>query len=192
MAKQKAAIIRYYAHGLYSEFYKTTIGVDFASKDLTINNKHVGLAILDIAGQERYGNYTQVYMSDASGAVIIFDANSPSELDDVNKWGEYIKRKVLTSEYISIPILLIGCLVNNTNESYKDLEEKYRKYSEEKGYIGYFIVDVKTGLNIEESFFSLAKYIVDNDIYPSSEEIDLTPKEGKGKKGEKNKVCVIQ
>jgi small GTP-binding protein len=73
MGTGKTSLIRQYAQGVFSEFYKTTIGVDFASKDLEWDDHtSIILQLWDIGGQERYGNMTHIYYQEAVAPFVVF------------------------------------------------------------------------------------------------------------------------
>jgi Ras-related protein Rab-11A len=52
---------------------KATIGVEFATKILKVENSMVKTQIWDTAGQERYRAITHAYYKGAVGAIIVFD-----------------------------------------------------------------------------------------------------------------------
>jgi small GTP-binding protein len=60
----KTSFIKRYVDNTFSREYKSTIGVDFATKLIQISeDKVVRLQLWDIAGQERYGSMTRVFFS---------------------------------------------------------------------------------------------------------------------------------
>ncbi|CAH0556758.1 unnamed protein product [Brassicogethes aeneus] len=63
-----------------------TIGVDFKTKRLSIDDNTVKLAIWDTAGQERFRSLTPSYYRDAQGAVLVFDVSSYSTFAKLEKW----------------------------------------------------------------------------------------------------------
>ncbi|KAH0790355.1 Ras family protein [Histomonas meleagridis] len=192
----KSTLIRLFVEGCrFNEFYKTTIGVDFANKKIQVNDKlTVNVQLWDIASQERYGNMSHVYYQESSGAIIVFAVNHPNEFDGVELWKKDIESKVFTSEGKPVPILLIGCLKGDINENWKPMEAKYRKYSEENGFVGYFTVDLNTGSNVEESITKLVNYILENNIEPQMdhEPIDLKTPYVKHTNNTKREVCLVQ
>ena len=65
---------------------KATIGVEFATKTVTVEQARIKTQIWDTAGQERYRSITQAYYKGASGAVVVFDITRRSTYDSISKW----------------------------------------------------------------------------------------------------------
>ena len=83
---------------------KTTIGVEFATKNIEVKGKTVKTQIWDTAGQERYRSMASAYYRGASGALLIYDITRASSFDNLEKWVEELKN--FASE--DIVCLLIG------------------------------------------------------------------------------------
>jgi len=65
---------------------KSTIGVEFASKELEIEGKKVKAQIWDTAGQERYRAITSAYYRGAVGALLVYDITKHVSFVDVERW----------------------------------------------------------------------------------------------------------
>ena len=171
MGTGKTSLVRKYVDGLFSEYYKTTIGVDFASKDIAWDDKtDVCLQLWDIAGQERFGSMTHVYYQEAVGSLLVFDIMRKQTLEYAKEWKKDIDSKVFTSKDKPIPCLLIGNKIDLAEDGKWDMTaEQMQQFCEENGFIGYFETSAKTGQNIEEANKALVKYIIENDIEPFSE-----------------------
>ena len=142
---------------------KSTIGVEFGTKILEIDNKKVKAQIWDTAGQERYKSITSAYYKGAKGAFIVYDITNKSTFESVDKWIKDLNSygdKNLT-------MLLIG------NKS--DLEDKRiinKEEGEEKAKsfeLGFIETSAYNGDNIDQAFDIMLKevlkrYIVENDV----------------------------
>ena len=53
-----------------------TVGVDFVSKTINVENKSLRMQLWDTAGQERFHSLIPSYIKDSSAAVIVFDITS--------------------------------------------------------------------------------------------------------------------
>lgn len=184
----KTSLVRQYVKGDFSEFYKLTIGVDFASKDIEYSdNLSINLQLWDIAGQDHNDKMLRVYYQEACSALIVFDLQRPFTFDKVAAWKKDIDEKVLTSKNNPIPCLLIGNKIDLiiNGEWYKTKEE-IDQYVQENGYVGFFETSARNGTNIEKAILSIVKYVVDNNIEPYIENVQ---KPVPNEKEKKNSCC---
>ena len=159
----KTNIMSKYIKDQFNITSKSTIGVEFGTKILEIDNKKVKAQIWDTAGQERYKSITSAYYKGAKGAFIVYDITNKSTFESVDKWIKDLNSygdKNLT-------MLLIG------NKS--DLEDKRiinKEEGEEKAKsfeLGFIETSAYNGDNIDQAFDIMLKevlkrYIVENDI----------------------------
>jgi len=158
MGTGKTAIIRQYVNHSYSESYKSTIGVDFALKEINWDAKSlIRLQLWDIAGQERYGNMTRVYYKEAVGAFVVFDITRNSSFEAVKKWKVDIDTKVTLHGDQPIPVVLLAnkCDLVKTPCS----EEVMNEYCKEHGFVGWFATSAKENVHIDEAVTCLVEHI---------------------------------
>ncbi|KAK9721557.1 Rab GTPase ypt31 [Basidiobolus ranarum] len=65
---------------------KSTIGVEFATRTIQVENKTIKAQIWDTAGQERYRAITSAYYRGAVGALLVYDIAKHVTYDNVNRW----------------------------------------------------------------------------------------------------------
>jgi len=65
---------------------KSTIGVEFATRTLSIDDKTIKAQIWDTAGQERYRAITSAYYRGAVGALLVYDIAKHSTYVNVTRW----------------------------------------------------------------------------------------------------------
>jgi small GTP-binding protein len=185
----KTSFIRKYVDGYFSEFYKSTIGVDFASKNLIMEEGKLTFTLQfhDISGQERDGKVNHIFYKDAVFACIFFDMEQISSIDVTKEWKKDIDSNVLRSTNERMPCLLVGSKADLLRGK---LDKDMNVYCNEEGYIGFFQTSAKTGQNIEESMKFLVDYLTRNNIKPettSSGCVDLNHKKAEIK--DKKKCC---
>ena len=149
----KTNILSKYLKGTFDESSKATVGVEFGTKNIKINDKKIKIQIWDTAGQERYRSITSAYYRGAKGAFIVYDITRQDTFDNIDKWVKDLK----TNGDKNTVIMLIG------NKS--DLEDK-RQVSTEEGQeladkygMLFFETSAKNGQNVEEIFQNSANEI---------------------------------
>lgn len=83
---------------------KSTIGVEFATKSVKVDDKVVKAQIWDTAGQERYRAITSAYYRGAVGALLVYDV---SKMDTFTKIRDWLTELSNNSEN-EIVIMLVG------------------------------------------------------------------------------------
>lgn len=83
----KTNIFNRLINGTFTVENKVTIGVEFATKILTINDSsHIKIQLWDTAGQERYKCMTDAYYRYTSGIMIIYDITNRKTFDQAKSW----------------------------------------------------------------------------------------------------------
>jgi len=161
----KTSIIKRYVHHIYSEHYKSTIGVDFALKVINYDDDTIiRLQLWDIAGQERFGNMTRVYYREAVAAFIVFDVTRTSTFEAVTKWKADIDSKVfLPNTETNIPIVLLANKCDLIKTGIIEETNQMDKFCQENGFIGWFETSAKNDIGINEAALCLVKTIMKND-----------------------------
>lgn len=150
-----------YVHNVFSQQYKSTIGVDFALKVLNWDeNTIVRLQLWDIAGQERFGNMTRVYYKEAVGAFVVYDLARVPTFEAVQRWKSDIESKVFLPDERPIPCVLLAnkCDLAPLNRTKKEMDE----YCREQGFVGWFETSAKENTNIHEAVRFLVTKILEN------------------------------
>lgn len=168
MGTGKTSLIRQYVHGAFSEFYKSTIGVDFAHKKIDLpDGDIVDLQLWDISGQERFASVTHMYYNEAVASMVVFDLSTPNTLNIAKVWKKDIDEKVMTSEEKPIPCLLVGNKVDlMTDEKWEKSDEEMEEFCKENGFIGFIKTSARSDKNVKESVDQILKYVLDNHIQP--------------------------
>ena len=82
----KTNILSKYLKNDFDPDSKATVGVEFGTKNIEIDNKRIKVQIWDTAGQERYKSITSTYYKGAKGAFIVYDITRKSSFDNIDKW----------------------------------------------------------------------------------------------------------
>ncbi|KAK9759528.1 Rab GTPase ypt31, variant 2 [Basidiobolus ranarum] len=83
---------------------KSTIGVEFATRTIQVENKTIKAQIWDTAGQERYRAITSAYYRGAVGALLVYDIAKHVTYENVNRWLKELRDHADSN----IVIMLVG------------------------------------------------------------------------------------
>ncbi len=105
----KSSLMTKFCTDEFSELFTSTIGVDFKSKSITIDDKSVKFYIWDTAGQERFRSITRSYYGHAHGIILAFDCTSKESFTNIKEvWIPSIYEHNKTEH----PIILVGCKID--------------------------------------------------------------------------------
>lgn len=132
---------------------KSTIGVEFATRSLILDEKIIKAQIWDTAGQERYRTITYAYYRGAYGALLVYDITKRNTFLNIEHWLNDLK----THATQDISIILIGNksdlkhLRTVTFEEGKELAEKYSLF--------FIETSALDNINVELAFSQLIYHI---------------------------------
>lgn len=82
----KSNLLSRFAHDKFNLESRKTIGVDFSTKSINVDNKTIKAQIWDIAGQERYRAINSAYYRGALGAVLVYDIANRASFVNLKRW----------------------------------------------------------------------------------------------------------
>ncbi|EOD16790.1 Rab6, rab family GTPase [Emiliania huxleyi CCMP1516] len=82
----KTSIISSFMYGTFDSHYASTIGIDFVSKSVPVDDGTVRLQLWDTAGQERFRSLIPSYIRDSHVAVVVFDITSRASFESTKRW----------------------------------------------------------------------------------------------------------
>lgn len=154
----KTSIIKKYVHGIFNANYKSTIGVDFAMKNITYPPHSVKLMIWDIAGQERFSNMTRIYYKDSHAVIMVFDVLRPYTFDSLTHWLEDVRIKLGDD----IPVYIFG---NKWDSELFNIDQnQIIKFCEDNKIAGYFMTSARNNIGIEDGMKALTDLLVSNEF----------------------------
>ena len=172
----KSSILKRAVKNTFDENYQATIGFEFLLMHFIVNDFKIKLQIWDTCGQEMYRSLVQGFYRNTSLAVLVYDISRKETYEGLDIWIKDIRSRLDPQ----VPIFIAGNkydLENDRTISSKDAQE----FSKNRR-IKYFTeCSAKTGYNIENIFFEVAKY-----LYNIREELGKDKNSNKLKIGENN------
>jgi len=128
------------------------LGIDFKLKTIEVEGKKLKMQIWDTAGQERFKTITQTYYKGAMGIILTYSVVEPDTFRNIENWMKQIQQQA--SE--NVCKILVGNKCDIDNRAV-DIEEG-RKLADKYG-IPFFETSAKSGINVEETFMTIARDI---------------------------------
>ncbi|KAK8647853.1 hypothetical protein V6N13_121577 [Hibiscus sabdariffa] len=100
----KSNLLSRFTRNEFSLESKSTIGVEFATRSIRVEDKIVKAQIWDTAGQERYRAITSAYYRGALGALLVYDVTRRVTFENVQRW----LKELRDHSDSSIVIMLLG------------------------------------------------------------------------------------
>lgn len=135
----------------FDNTYQATIGIDFLSKTMYLDDRTVRLQLWDTAGQERFRSLIPSYIRDSSVAVVVYDVTNAKTFEQTRKWVDDVR-----SERGSDVIIV---LVGNKTDLGDKREVTSQQGEEEAKKHGLMFVETsaKLGHNVKGLFRKIAQ-----------------------------------
>jgi Ras-related protein Rab-6A len=140
---------------MYDSFdttYQATIGIDFLSKTMYLEDRTVRLQLWDTAGQERFRSLIPSYIRDSSVAVVVYDVTSIKTFQQTKKWIDDVRGE----RGNDVIVVLVG---NKTDLGDSKREVTTAQGEEEAKKAGAIFVETsaKVGHNVKALFRRIAQ-----------------------------------
>lgn len=154
----KTSIMNQYVNKRFSGQYKATIGADFMTKNVVVDDKSVTLQVWDTAGQERFQSLGVAFYRGSDACVLVFDITSEKTFDNLNMWKEEFLTQASPKNPDDFPFIILG---NKCDEqSQRVVSEMKINYWCKTRNLPYFGISAKDNINIEQAFTELVKKCV--------------------------------
>lgn len=148
----KSAMLNMYTEEFFNKTYSSTIGIDFKTKLINIDQNIIKLQIWDTAGQEKFHSITQSYFSGANAIILVFDLTNLSTLNKLEMWINKISNLKTEDSY---RLLLVGNKADE--EKIREVNKDHISKFLEKNPMPYLEVSAKENTNVKNAFEILAE-----------------------------------
>ncbi|TFY83979.1 hypothetical protein EWM64_g38 [Hericium alpestre] len=178
----KTSLMNQYVNKRFSNQYKATIGADFLTKEVMVDDRLVTMQLWDTAGQERFQSLGVAFYRGADCCVLVYDVNSSKSFETLDSWRDEFLIQASPHDPENFPFVVLGNKI--------DMEENKRQvrialidsvppqcsytgtfarlgrqvtqkramtWCQSKGNIPYFETSAKEAINVEQAFQTVAK-----------------------------------
>jgi Ras-related protein Rab-35 len=156
---------KFYDEKFYDE-YCATLGADYLTKAIIINEEKIKLKMYDTAGQERFRSIMRQFYRQTHGIILVFDLSCHQSFESLEEWLTEIKNNII-NEYVEI--ILVGTKADLKNNREVHDDEIVHFSHEHK--LQYIETSSKDNLNVDILFNTIAQNIINkmnNPLYTES------------------------
>jgi len=135
----------------FDRHYQATIGIDFLSKTMYLEDRTVRLQLWDTAGQERFRSLIPSYIRDSSVAVVVYDVTNRASFLNTTKWVEDVRAE----RGNDVVICLVGNKTDLGNDKRQISTEEGEQKAQKDGLL-FMECSAKAGYNVKGLFRKLA------------------------------------
>ena len=159
----KSSIHHILENGYFIDNMQPTIGIEFMTKYVHINDAIIKCQVWDASGDKRFSEIVDTYIPDNIGIILVFDKSNYSSFVNLDKWIDKIEKL----NYSHMPsILLVG---NKCDKQIKISRETAEEFAKKYNF-DYVEVSAKNDHKIKMSFVNFVKK-----IYNTKENLALQP-----------------
>ena len=151
----KTTILSRYKYETTDDTYAPTVGIDFITKNVFLEDKTIRLIMWDTAGQERFKSLIPSYLKNANCVILTYDITEKSSFNALGKWLSDAKDNVVEGTFI----ILCGNKIDLNNKRVITKEEG-EKFAKENN-IAFAETSATTGQGINELFNTILSNFCD-------------------------------
>ncbi|CAG8683940.1 208_t:CDS:2, partial [Dentiscutata heterogama] len=166
----KTSLMNQYVNKKFSNQYKATIGADFLTKEVMVDDRLVTMQIWDTAGQERFQSLGVAFYRGADCCVLMFDVNNAKSFETLDSWRDEFLIQASPRDSENFPFVVLGNKIdleeskrmvfydlNSLDINIKVSQKRAMTWCQSKGSTPYFETSAKEAINVEQAFQTIAK-----------------------------------
>ncbi|RPA76590.1 hypothetical protein BJ508DRAFT_417508 [Ascobolus immersus RN42] len=153
----KTSLMNQYVNKKFSSSYKATIGADFLTKEVMVDDRLVTMQLWDTAGQERFQSLGVAFYRGADCCVLVYDVNNSKSFDMLDSWRDEFLIQASPNFPESFPFVVLGNKIDVEESKRQISQKRAMAYCQSKGNIPYFETSAKEAIHVEEAFEVIAR-----------------------------------
>ncbi|KAL1297740.1 hypothetical protein AAFC00_006279 [Neodothiora populina] len=153
----KTSLMNQFVNKKFSASYKATIGADFLTKEVLVDDRLVTMQLWDTAGQERFQSLGVAFYRGADCCVLVYDVNNSKSFDTLDSWRDEFLIQASPMDPESFPFVVLGNKVDVEESKRMVPSKRAMAFCQSKGGIPYFETSAKEAINVEQAFEVIAR-----------------------------------
>ncbi|EIE86939.1 hypothetical protein G6F57_006992 [Rhizopus arrhizus] len=153
----KTSLMNQYVNKKFSNQYKATIGADFLTKEVMVDDRLVTMQIWDTAGQERFQSLGVAFYRGADCCVLAYDVNNSKSFEALDQWRDEFLVQASPRDPDRFPFVLLGNKIDVEESKRMVSQKRAMAWCQSKGNVPYFETSAKEAINVEQAFQTIAK-----------------------------------
>ncbi len=183
----KTSIIQKFVNDKFNQNMLSTIGVDFQSKEIIINNTKIKLKIWDTTGQEKYHSITNLFIKGSSIVILVYSVDLLSSFEGLDYWYKSIKENLEGNNYILAVVGSKSDLINEDEEVVS--EEEAKKFAKERNAKFKLVSSKEDPVGINNLFDMLLDELIQMNYITVKDSYVIKRRKHKDEKDKKKKKC---
>jgi len=156
----KTSLLLRYVSNKFTIATKSTIGTDFLTKQIDVDDKTVTLQIWDTAGQERFQGLGSTFFRGSDGVLFVFDVTRRETFNELEKWKQTFLIQIGQEGNEEFPIVIIA----NKCDREEDREVSASEIQDwcDSQNVPLVETSAKSGQNVDEAFEKIARIVIEN------------------------------
>jgi len=170
----KTSLMDRFVNKKFSAQYKATIGADFLTKEVEVDERLVTLQIWDTAGQERFQSLGNSFYRGADCCILVFDVTISKTFENLENWRNEFLVQANVNDPDRFPFVVIGNKVDQQDQ--RTVQTKHAQgWCSSHNNIPYFETSAKDSINVESAFNMAAKAAISRIPEDSTPVLGSTP-----------------
>ncbi|KAI9005484.1 vacuolar biogenesis protein [Phycomyces nitens] len=153
----KTSLMNQYVNKKFSSQYKATIGADFLTKEVLVDDRLVTMQIWDTAGQERFQSLGVAFYRGADCCVLVCDVNNSKSFESLDQWRDEFLIQASPRDPDRFPFVLLGNKIDVEEAKRMVSQKRAMAWCQSKDNVPYFETSAKEAINVEQAFQTIAR-----------------------------------
>jgi len=189
----KTSLMNQYVNKKFNTQYKATIGADFLTKEVSLEERVVTMQIWDTAGQERFQSLGVAFYRGADACILVFDVTTKKSFDALDTWRDEFLVQASPTNPNEFPFVVLGNKIDLKESRVVTMKEA-KQYCIQRNIVSesqpmYWETSARTKECVDQAFFQVAMLALksqppEETFNPPNTEVKLDDPPKGGKKGD--------